>query len=91
MLATILCVCAAVGQPQANEMPWVQVAKGKKSFVLQPSGKPFTPWGFNYDHDSRLICADLEVGFTDMHCNVVGGVFAWNNANITFGAMRFAN
>jgi Cellulase (glycosyl hydrolase family 5) len=38
---------------QANEMPWVQVSKDKKGFVLEPSGKPFTPWGFNYDHDDR--------------------------------------
>lgn len=38
-------------------MPGVVVAKDKKSFVLEPSGKPFTPWGFNYDHDTegRLI------------------------------------
>ena len=38
-------------------MPWVQVAKDKKSFVLEPSAKSFTPWGFNYDHDTegRLI------------------------------------
>jgi hypothetical protein len=38
-------------------MPFVQVAKDKKSFTLDPSGKPFTPWGFNYDHDNegRLI------------------------------------
>jgi hypothetical protein len=57
MLATLLCICANFGQPQANEMPWAIVAKDKKSFVLEPSGKPFTPWGFNYDHDpaGRLI------------------------------------
>ena len=38
-------------------IPWVQVAKDKKGFVLEPSGKPFIPWGFNYDHDAegRLI------------------------------------
>ena len=38
-------------------MPFVQVAKDKKSFILDPSDKPFTPWGFNYDHDTegRLI------------------------------------
>jgi len=34
-------------------MPWVTVAKDKKSFVLDPSGKKFTPWGFNYDHDDQ--------------------------------------
>jgi hypothetical protein len=30
-------------------MPFVQVAKDKKAFVLDPSGKVFTPWGFNFD------------------------------------------
>ena len=56
MLATLLCACTVLGQPQA-EMPWVVVAKDKKSFALEPSGKPFVPWGFNYDHDTegRLI------------------------------------
>jgi hypothetical protein len=34
-------------------MPWVQVAKDKKGFVFEPSGKPFIPWGFNYDHDDK--------------------------------------
>ena len=34
-----------------------QVSKDKKGFVLDPSGRPFVPWGFNYDHDDqgRLI------------------------------------
>src|SRR3954447_16536043 len=36
-----------------DEMPWVQVTKDKKGFVLQPSEKPFVPWGFNYDHDEK--------------------------------------
>jgi hypothetical protein len=57
MLATLLCVCANFSQTQTDEMPWLQVAKDKKSFTLDPSGKQFTPWGFNYDHDTqgRLI------------------------------------
>lgn len=44
-------------QAQANELPWVAVSKGKPSFSLNPGGKVFTPWGFNYDHDSdgRLL------------------------------------
>jgi hypothetical protein len=29
------------------------VSKDKKGFVLQPSEKPFVPWGFNYDHDEK--------------------------------------
>jgi len=30
---------------------WVRVANDARSFVLDPSGKTFVPWGFNYDHD----------------------------------------
>ena len=43
--------------PMAIGQDWIVVAKDKKSFALEPSGKPFTPWGFNYDHDSsgRLL------------------------------------
>jgi hypothetical protein len=37
----------------ADEIPWVQVSRDKKGFVLEPSGRPFTPWGFNYDHDDK--------------------------------------
>jgi hypothetical protein len=39
---------AAVG-----EMPWIRVADDKHGFVLSISGKPFVPWGFNYDHDEN--------------------------------------
>ena len=41
---------ASAAQPQ---MEWVEVAKDGKGFVLSPSGKKFTPWGFNYDHDRK--------------------------------------
>jgi hypothetical protein len=39
------------------EPEWVRVSSDGKSFVLEDSGKPFEPWGFNYDHDEqgRLI------------------------------------
>lgn len=38
-------------------MPFVRVSGDKTGFVLDPGGKAFTPWGFNYDHDpkGRLI------------------------------------
>lgn len=41
----------------AAEMPWVQVAKDRRGFVLSPGDQPFVAWGFNYDHDKdgRLI------------------------------------
>ena len=40
-------------QAKPDEMPWVQVSRDKKGFVLEPSGRPFVPWGFNYDHDDK--------------------------------------
>jgi hypothetical protein len=40
-------------EAQPKEMPWVQVSKDQKGFVLEPSGRPFVPWGFNYDHDDK--------------------------------------
>jgi hypothetical protein len=41
----------------AAKMPWVKVSADQRGFVLDPGGKPFTPRGFNYDHDEqgRLI------------------------------------
>src|SRR5215469_525458 len=45
-------VCA-----DAADLPWIVVSKDKKGFALEPSGRAFSPWGFNYDHDAegRLI------------------------------------
>ncbi|MEZ6130289.1 MAG: hypothetical protein R3C59_16520 [Planctomycetaceae bacterium] len=36
----------------ATDMEWVRVSDDNKGFVLAESGKPFIPWGFNYDHES---------------------------------------
>jgi hypothetical protein len=59
VLVAVACLFSSSGPPAAGagEMPWVQVAKDKKGFVLEPSGRPFVPWGFNYDHDAtgRLL------------------------------------
>jgi hypothetical protein len=45
------------GRAKADEMPWVAVSKDKTGFCMEPSGRPFVPWGFNYDHDreGRLL------------------------------------
>jgi hypothetical protein len=40
-------------QTKPDEMPWVAVSKDRKGFVLDPSGRSFVPWGFNYDHDDK--------------------------------------
>jgi hypothetical protein len=47
----------AHGQDQPTTMPWVQVAEDQHGFILEPPGRPFTAWGFNYDHDEpgRLL------------------------------------
>src|ERR1700730_16732575 len=45
-------------QAQPKEMQWVQVSKDQKGFVLEPSGRPFVPWGFNYDHDKGRLIED---------------------------------
>ena len=37
----------------AGQMPWVRVASDHKGFVLDPSGRLFVPWGFNYDRDAK--------------------------------------
>jgi len=36
-----------------SDMPWVAVSKDKTTFTLDPSDRPFVPWGFNYDHDGK--------------------------------------
>ena len=38
---------------QADDISWITVSKDKKGFVLESTGKPFVPWGFNYDHDEK--------------------------------------
>jgi hypothetical protein len=43
--------------PTTSQMLWVRASPDNTGFVLEPSGTPFRPWGFNYDHDpaGRLI------------------------------------
>src|SRR5947209_18287424 len=56
VLACLLAfACAAPAFPEGMER--VRVSADKKGFVLEKSGTPFVPWGFNYDHDDagRLI------------------------------------
>jgi hypothetical protein len=51
---TIIGVALLASPPvAAAEMPRVVVSKDSKGFALEPSGKKFTPWGFNYDHDEK--------------------------------------
>ena len=40
-----------------SEIPWITLSQDGRGFVEAGTGKPFVPWGFNYDHDEsgRLI------------------------------------
>src|SRR5262249_27474942 len=54
-LLLVLLGCSAP-EPQVPRMPRVRVAPDGRGFQLA-AGQPFTPWGFNYDHDDagRLL------------------------------------
>ena len=80
LVAAVLGLCFLPVIPataqEKSEMPWVVVPKDKKGFVLDPSGKPFIPWGFNYDHDAdgRLVEDYWDDG--------------WPTVEIHFGQMK---
>ena len=40
-------------EPAKQKMPFIRVAGDHRTFVLENTGKGFTPWGFNYDHDEK--------------------------------------
>lgn len=46
---------AATEPPDSNtrKLPSIRVSENGRGFVVAPSGKPFVPRGFNYDHDSQ--------------------------------------
>jgi hypothetical protein len=51
-VATWLVVAmSAAGEPARQQR--IRVSSDGKHFMLHPNGKPFVPWGFNYDHDER--------------------------------------
>ena len=52
LLAAALCGCSAPAR-QGGAMEWVRLSPDGRCFCLQPSGRPYTPWGFNYDHDAN--------------------------------------
>jgi hypothetical protein len=53
VLVAVGCLALAAHSSLAAEMPRVVVSKDKKGFALEPGGKPFVPWGVNYDHDEK--------------------------------------
>jgi cellulase (glycosyl hydrolase family 5) len=52
----VLLFLAGCAEPatQASKMERVRVSADGKGFQLADSGRPFTPWGFNYDHDESM-------------------------------------
>ncbi len=52
-----LLLLTATRRAAAQPLEWIRVAEDGRGFVFEGSGKPFIPWGFNYDHDGpgRLI------------------------------------
>jgi hypothetical protein len=59
-VASLLVLLTASKALSAETMPWVRVADDTKSFVTEPGGKPFVPWGFNYDHDETKAARLIE-------------------------------
>lgn len=64
----LFCACP---QSSSAGLPWVRVANDKHAFILEPSGKKFTPWGFNYDHDpeGRLLEDYWESDWPKVECH----------------------
>jgi len=62
---------ALAGEPKKLEA--VRVSKDGKGFSLEPSGKKFTPWGFNYDHDAK---GRLIEDYWDSEWEAIQGDFA---------------
>lgn len=70
MLVTLI----VTGLPlSADELSWIAVSPDRRSFVLQPSGEKFVPWGFNYDHD---VVGRLLEDYWDAEWNSVETHFA---------------
>jgi hypothetical protein len=63
-------------------LPWVAVSDDKTGFALRPSGKPFVPWGFNYDRDAayRLIEDYWEAEWDKVAADFAEMKTLWANA-----------
>ena len=53
VIFSLLILTVPTAEAKSDEMPWVAVSRDRKGFILDPSGRPFVPWGFNYDHDDK--------------------------------------
>jgi len=53
LLVTYAVTMADPHSAAVPEMGFVQLSKDKRSFIKVSDATPFTPWGFNYDHDEN--------------------------------------
>ena len=58
-LSFLLPACAAQ-EPRPPAMERVQLTGDGKGFQLSPSGRPFTPWGFNYDNNGKTLILEVK-------------------------------
>jgi hypothetical protein len=53
-LVAVACIaCFGASRLHGEEFQRVRVSDDKRGFIFEPSGRPFVPWGFNYDHDEK--------------------------------------
>lgn len=53
VLAAAFFLLGQQARAEEKKLDTIAVSKDKKGFVYAGSGKTFTPWGFNYDHDEK--------------------------------------
>jgi hypothetical protein len=53
MSAAVLLLTLTI--PGAGDLPYVEIARDGRGFVLAPSGRRFVPWGLNYGNAGRLL------------------------------------
>ena len=53
MLATLLCLCATLGQPRPTRCPGSRSPRTRSPSSSNRPASRSSPWGFNYDHDDR--------------------------------------
>ena len=49
----LFCSCHSLHHAEP-QLDWIAVSKDGSGFVGVTSGRKFTPWGFNYDHDRKM-------------------------------------
>jgi hypothetical protein len=62
LVLVVLSACATVDVKHGGPKPMERIALAgeRDSFALVPSGRPWVPWGFNYDHDDTPAQRLLE-------------------------------